>query len=79
MFRRHFTAIVLASIMSAVAVPAADALARFGPPWLSIELPANPLDPTTKGAYLVVRTYHHDKSIPMIVEGRFLANVSVIA
>jgi hypothetical protein len=41
-----------------------------GPPWLSIELPANPLDPTTKGAFLVVRTYHHDRSTPFPVEGR---------
>jgi hypothetical protein len=30
-----------------------------GPPWISIELPANPYDKATRGAFLVVHTYHH--------------------
>lgn len=46
------------------------AAALAGPPWLSIELPANPLDPQTREAYLVVRTYHHDRSVPLPLEGR---------
>jgi hypothetical protein len=58
--------LALASVLSLGAAPASIG----GPPWLSIELPANPLDPTTKGAFLVVRTYHHDRSIPFPVEGR---------
>ena len=33
--------------------------ARLGPPWMSIEYPANPHDERTRGAYLVVNTYHH--------------------
>lgn len=41
----------------ALAVTAAAAIA--GPPWLSIEYPANPLDPSTRDAFLVVNTYHH--------------------
>jgi hypothetical protein len=60
---------LLALALAAVAAPLV-AEARLGPPWLSIELPANPLDPTTKGAYLVVRTYHHDRSVPFPVVGR---------
>jgi len=61
--------LALASLLALVAAPSAHARAG-GPPWLSIELPANPLDPTTKGAFLVVRTYHHDRSVPFPVEGR---------
>lgn len=30
-----------------------------GPPWISIEYPANPLDPTTRGGYLLVHSFHH--------------------
>ena len=35
-------------------------VAAAGPPWISVEYPANPLDPETRGALLVVRTYHHE-------------------
>lgn len=70
MFRHRFTPLALAIALFPGATPAADALTRLGPPWISIELPANPLDPTTKGAFLVVRTYHHDKTMPMALEGR---------
>jgi hypothetical protein len=57
--------LVLLSTVSLAAAPAS----RMGPPWISIELPANPLDPSTKDAFLVVRTYHHDRSIPFPVVG----------
>jgi hypothetical protein len=33
--------------------------AQAGPPWISVEFPANPFDATTKDAFLTVRTYHH--------------------
>lgn len=33
--------------------------APVGPPWISIEIPANPLDAPTRGAALLVHTYHH--------------------
>jgi hypothetical protein len=36
-----------------VAVPA-----LAGPPWISIELPADPYDAATRGAFLVVRAFH---------------------
>ena len=36
---------------------AAPALA--GPPWISIELPANPYNSVTKDAFCLVRVYHH--------------------
>ncbi|MGH7462754.1 MAG: hypothetical protein ACREMA_17225, partial [Longimicrobiales bacterium] len=44
--------------------------ALAGPPWISIELPANPLDRTTRGAFLLVHTFHHDRTITLSVQGR---------
>jgi hypothetical protein len=35
--------------------------ASYGAPWMSLEMPANPLDPATRGAALVVRTYRHSR------------------
>ena len=62
-------------------VPAALALAAiawsapsvtgtaFGPPWISIESPPNPHDRATRGAFLVVRTYHHGTLLDQGVRG----------
>jgi hypothetical protein len=48
------------SAAGALAVMAAGPSARVaGPPWISIEYPANPLDPSTRGAYLLVHAFHH--------------------
>ena len=44
-----FTALTLTAFGTALA----------GPPWISIEYPANPYDATSRGAFLTVRTYHH--------------------
>jgi hypothetical protein len=41
-----------------------------GPPWISIELPANPMDPAARGAYLLVHTYHHREITNEMVRGR---------
>lgn len=46
---------------------AAPALA--GPPWISIELPANPYDAATRGAYLVVHAFHHGTPVAFPVSG----------
>jgi hypothetical protein len=43
--------------------------ALAGPPWLSIELPANPYDRLTRGAIALVRTYHHGGPIQLQVRG----------
>lgn len=45
------------TVVAALALAVTPALA--GPPWLSIEFPANPHDAQTRGAFLVVHTYHH--------------------
>jgi len=45
--------------LATVLTVAASAPALAGPPWISIEYPANPFDATSRGAFLTVRTYHH--------------------
>jgi hypothetical protein len=47
----------------------APAIAAVGPPWISIEHPANPYDQTTKGAYLVVHAFHHGTPVDFPVSG----------
>ncbi|HEY8470830.1 MAG TPA: hypothetical protein VIL18_14355 [Longimicrobiales bacterium] len=51
--------IARAALLPAALVLALATPALAGPPWISIEYPANPLDPTTRGALMVIRTYHH--------------------
>jgi hypothetical protein len=46
-------------LLTAAALLATATIAVAGAPWLSIEYPTNPMDPETKDAVLVVRTYHH--------------------
>ncbi len=43
--------------------------ATVGPPWISIEYPANPLDRTTRGAYLLVHAFHHGTPVGLPVRG----------
>ncbi len=57
--------IALAALL-AVAVPS---VVFAGPPWISIELPANPWDRDTRGAFLVVHTYHHGTVIEAPLSG----------
>lgn len=42
---------------------AAPLIAAAGPPWIAIEYPANPHDPETRDALVVVRTYHHERAV----------------
>jgi hypothetical protein len=48
-------------------IAAAPALA--GPPWISVELPANPHHASTRDASLLVRAYHHSTSINAPLSG----------
>lgn len=50
----HLLPLVLVSMLALAAAPL-----ELGPPWLSIEYPANPLDERTRDAFLTVNTYHH--------------------
>ncbi len=40
-----------------------------GPPWISVEYPANPFDRATEGALAIVHTYHHGDAISFPVHG----------
>lgn len=53
-------------------VPAALAVVAalvVGPPWISIEYPANPHDRTAGGVMLYVHVFHHDQPIAYPIEG----------
>ena len=54
MIHRSLRTLALVAAFSAVATPA-----FAGPPWISAEFPANPHEASTRGAYLLVHTYHH--------------------
>src|SRR5690606_14581273 len=47
--------IARAALLPAALVLALATPALAGPPWISIEYPANPLDPATRGALMVIR------------------------
>jgi hypothetical protein len=53
--RSNITALAAALTLSLVAAAPAHA----GPPWISAEFPANPHEAVTRGAFLLVHTYHH--------------------
>ena len=46
-----------------------SAPAAYGSPWMSVEMPANPLDPATRGAAFVVRTYRHSQAEAIPLSG----------
>lgn len=48
---------------------ATAATAHAGPPFISVELPANPLDRTTRGAYLLVHSFHHEQAVAQRLVG----------
>jgi hypothetical protein len=60
----NLRSIVLALVLLVGAVPA-----FAGPPWVSIEIPSNPFDRATRGAFFLVRTYHHGTPIALQVRG----------
>jgi hypothetical protein len=55
-------------LVAALAILAASP-ASAGPPWIAIEYPANPHHPSTRGAALLVRAYHHSESLAVPVTG----------
>lgn len=63
----RFTA-ALATVVAAGLLSATPAFA--GPPWISVELPANPHEASTRGAFFVVHTYHHGTPMQFPLTGR---------
>lgn len=58
----------LAAVVTLAAATASPAWA--GPPWLSIEFPANPMNKSAQGAFLLVHTFHHEQVATFTVEAR---------
>jgi hypothetical protein len=58
------TPLLLATLGLLAAAPAVA-----GPPWISIEYPANPHHASTRGAALLVRAYHHSTAHSVPVRG----------
>ena len=55
------------ALLASLALPAT--LVAKGPPWISIELPANPWDRETRNAFLVVHAFHHGTPLPLPLTG----------
>jgi hypothetical protein len=62
-------ALLAGSPASVPSTPLAVPSDAVGPPWISIEYPANPLDRTTRGAYLLVHAFHHGTPVGLPVRG----------
>jgi hypothetical protein len=62
MFRPFFAVAALSLLASTPAFA--------GPPWISLEIPANPYNETTRGAFALVRVYHHGDPAYYPVSGR---------
>ena len=60
---------VLLGMLLALAALLPAALAA-GPPWITIEYPPNPLDPASRGALVVVHTYHHAAAMEATLTAR---------
>lgn len=57
-------------LLRVLAVPALLATTAFaGPPWISIEYPANPHDAASRGAFLLVHAFHHGRNVAFPVSG----------
>ena len=61
---------VAAALALALAGLTASAVAVAGPPWISVELPANPFDRASRGAFLLVHAFHHGTPVGFPVTGR---------
>ncbi len=70
MTRSTLRAAVCATIASAASTLVLGAAApAFGPPWISNETPPNPHDRASRGAFLVVHTFHHSDAVASGVTG----------
>lgn len=57
-------------LLRVLAVPALLATTAFaGPPWISVEYPANPYDAASRGAFLLVHAFHHGQNVAFPVSG----------
>jgi hypothetical protein len=57
------------NVLAASALLATTAFTSVGPPWISIETPANPFDAATRDAFLLVHAFHHGTPTSFPVSG----------
>jgi hypothetical protein len=75
MLRRAAIAVLPLAALLAVAAARpplraeATPAALVGPPWISVEYPANPFAPGSRGAYLLVHAFHHGTATALPVSG----------
>lgn len=55
--------------LALAALAGTTAFTAFGPPWISIETPANPYDSASRGAFLLVHAFHHGTPVSFPVSG----------
>jgi hypothetical protein len=55
--------------IAAAALLSTTAFVSAGPPWISIEYPANPYDAASRGAFLLVHSFHHQMPVNFPVSG----------
>lgn len=55
--------------LAVVALFTTTAFVAAGPPWISIEYPANPYDSASRGAFLLVHAFHHGTPVSFPVSG----------
>ena len=67
--RTMLAAIAGGAMVLGAAKPWARAPAMFGGPWISIETPVNPFDASTRGAVLLVHTFHHGTKVNVPLNG----------
>jgi len=58
------------ALVAAVALTSGAMPLVAGPPWISIEMPANPFDRASRGAFLLVHAFHHGTPMNFPVTGR---------
>jgi hypothetical protein len=63
------TSLQRATLLGLIASLTLTTPARAGFPWISVELPANPYSNATRGAYCLVRVYHHGNAAFFPLEG----------
>ncbi|MEX2177733.1 MAG: hypothetical protein WD801_03425 [Gemmatimonadaceae bacterium] len=59
----------IARLIAVTALVATTAFVSSGPPWISIEYPANPHDSGSRGAFLLVHAFHHGTPMAFPVSG----------
>ena len=63
------SSIARAAAIAACGFTLVAAAPSFGPPWISIETPPNPFDAASRGAALIVHTFHHGELVASGVTG----------